>query len=180
MPSPSDPGARRQGVFLRLIAAERFLRGAFLIAVGIVLITHVHTDWGRVLRNEASRWGLHPSQGGLARVLHKLSALRPTAVGAYGAIAIAYGLLEGVEGYGLWRERRWAEHLTVVATSLLLIPEVWELANRFTTFKVLALIVNIVIVAYLLVRLRRTRPTKSDESAPHASSYRERREEHAS
>jgi uncharacterized membrane protein (DUF2068 family) len=127
----------------------------FLIVVGIVLLTHVHTDWGRVVSDEAGHWGLHPSNGGLGRALRRLSLLGSRQVGVFGGIAFAYGVLEVVEGYGLWMRHRWAEWLTVVATSLLFIPEVWELANRFSVLKVLALVVNAVVVGYLILRLRR-------------------------
>jgi uncharacterized membrane protein (DUF2068 family) len=70
-------------------------------------------------------------------------------------VALAYGALEGVEAYGLFRRRRWGEWLTVIATSLLLIPEGWEIAKNATFLKVGGLIVNLAIVAYLLWRLRR-------------------------
>jgi uncharacterized membrane protein (DUF2068 family) len=73
----------------------------------------------------------------------------------FGLVALAYGTLEGAEAYGLWRRRRWGEWLTVVATSLLFIPEVWELTKSTTLLKVGALLVNIAVVAYLLSRLRR-------------------------
>jgi len=146
--------AERTDRLLPWIAAERSLRAAFLIAVGRVLLTHAHTDWGRVLRDEATRWGLHPSNGGLGRVLRRISHIGPSRFGVYGAIAVGYGALEGVEAYGLWRRRRWAEWLTVVATSLVFIPEVWELATRPSVFKVVALIVNAAIVVYLIKRLR--------------------------
>jgi uncharacterized membrane protein (DUF2068 family) len=149
--------AERTDRLLPWIAAERALRAAFLIAVGLVLLTHVHTDWGRVLRQEAIRWGLHPSNGGLGRVLRRISHIGPSRVGVYGAVAVGYGALEGVEAFGLWRRRRWAEWLTVVATSLLFVPEVWELAKRPSAFKVAALIVNAAIVAYLIKRLRARR-----------------------
>ena len=70
------------------------------------------------------------------------------------SIALAYGVLEGVEAYGLWMQRRWAEWLTVFATSLLLIPEIWELTKSATVIKVGALIINLLVVGYLLRRLR--------------------------
>jgi uncharacterized membrane protein (DUF2068 family) len=63
-------------------------------------------------------------------------------------------MLEGFEAYGLFRKRRWGEILTVVATALLFIPEVWELLARPSAFKVGALVVNAAIVVYLLYRLR--------------------------
>ena len=38
-------------------------------------------------------------------------------------------MLEGAEAYGLWMRKRWGEWLTVVATSLFFIPEIWESAK---------------------------------------------------
>jgi uncharacterized membrane protein (DUF2068 family) len=65
--------------------------------------------------------------------------------------------LEAVEGYGLLRRRQWAEYLTVVATALLFIPEVQELHKHPTGLKIAALVVNVVIVVYLVIRLVRRR-----------------------
>ena len=59
-----------------------------------------------------------------------------------------------VEGIGLWFGRRWAEYLTVIATGLLIPLEIYELARKFTTPRVVALIVNVAIVIYLIVQLR--------------------------
>ncbi len=46
--------------------------------------------------------------------------------------------------------------LTVLATSLLLIPEAWELTKSISLLKVGGLLVNLLIVGYLLWRLRRS------------------------
>ncbi|MDQ3904668.1 MAG: DUF2127 domain-containing protein, partial [Actinomycetota bacterium] len=72
-------------------------------------------------------------------------------------IAVGYGALEAVEGYGLFRRQRWGEYLTVVSTALLLIPEVQELLKHPTWLKVGGLVLNVVIVVYLIVRLLRRR-----------------------
>ena len=66
-------------------------------------------------------------------------------------------MMEAVEGYGLFRRRQWAKYLTVVATALLFIPEVQELLNHPTGLKVAALLLNVVIVVYLVIRLIRRR-----------------------
>lgn len=140
------------------IAAERSLRAVALLIVGVVLVTHPDTNWSQTVLREARRAGFDPSHHALlARVVRNLSRISPGGFQAFGAAAIAYGVLEGVEGYGLWRRRRWAEWLTVVATSLLFIPEVWELVKRPTPLKAAALVVNTAIVVYLLYRLRRHR-----------------------
>ncbi len=137
------------------IAAERTVRAVGLIAIGIVLITHPHTDWGRSITDLAQHVGIDPSRNGIQRLIAKVQAISPDKYTIFGIIAIAYGVLEGVEGYGLWRRRRWAEYLTVVATSLLFIPEIYELTKTQTPLKIGALAANVAIVIYLIVRLRR-------------------------
>ena len=145
----------RSDRLLPWIAAERIVRAVLLMAAGVVLITHVHHDWAATVRHVARSFGLDPARSGVQRVAEKAGALRPTKLAAYGTIGFAYGGLEAVEGYGLWRRRTWAERLTVVATGILVIPEVWELSKRPSALKAVGLVVNLAIVAYLVVRLRR-------------------------
>jgi uncharacterized membrane protein (DUF2068 family) len=141
------------------IAAERTLRAVVLFVVGIALIANPHHNWGKTVANFARDLGLNPNSNGIQRIIHRLHAISSHRYAVFGVIAVAYGVLEAVEGYGLWRGRQWAEYLTVVATSLLFIPEIWEIANKPTPLKVGALLVNIAIVAYLIFRLRaRRRP----------------------
>jgi uncharacterized membrane protein (DUF2068 family) len=137
------------------IAAERSVRAVGLVAIGLVLITHPHTDWGKTITDLARHLGFDPSQNGIQRVIAKVRAISPNKYTVFGIIAIAYGVLEGVEGYGLFRRRVWAEYLTIVATALLFIPEIVELTKSLTPLKIGALLVNIAVVVYLAVRLRR-------------------------
>ncbi len=140
---------------LPFIATERVLRAVVLIAVGLVLLTHLHTDWQRTLTDFAERAGLNPNRNGIARLLNRAGALQSHQLARDGAIAVGYGLLEGLEGYGLFRRRSWAEYLTVFSTALLFIPEIDELIRQPTAFKVAALVLNLVIVIYLIFRLGR-------------------------
>jgi uncharacterized membrane protein (DUF2068 family) len=151
----SSPNTRRQDRLLPWIAAERGFRAVFLIVLGVVLVTHPHTDWAGEITHLAHQWGLDPSRN----VVHKIiDAVRKVHVGqnvVFGTIALGYGALEGAEAYGLARRRRWGEWLTLLATSILLIPEIWELIRKVTPLKVAALVVNLLVVAYLYWRLRR-------------------------
>jgi uncharacterized membrane protein (DUF2068 family) len=137
------------------IAAERGVRAVILVAVGVVLVTHTRTDWGRVVTTTARHLGLDPTRNAVEHVSGRARRLSSGKLRGYGAAAIAYGALEGAESYGLWRRRRWGEYLTVVATSLLFIPEIVELAKKPSPLKALTLAANAAIVAYLVVRLRR-------------------------
>lgn len=143
----------RNDRLLPWIAAERTLRTLALVAIGIVLLTHPHANWSHELSDLVQRLGLDPRSNWVQRLLHDAAKVSSSKNVVFGVIALAYGLLEGAEAYGLWHRRRWGEWLTVVATSLLLIPEIWELTKSATALKVGALVLNVVVVLYLLWRL---------------------------
>ena len=153
--STREDGGQDQSQLLPLLAAERTLRAVLLVGVGVILLTHVHTDWADLARRFIGRLGFDPSRNEIGRLISGLAGFGPRQAQRDGAIAIGYGALEAVEGYGLLRHRRWGEYLTVVATALLFIPELQELMKHPTGLKVGALVVNVLIVIYLIARLGR-------------------------
>lgn len=154
MLQPADASARSDRL-LPWIAAERAFRTIVLLAVGLVLVSHPHANWATEIAHLAQRLGLDPKGNWIQKIIDKVSKINANQDVVFGLVALAYGVLEGAEAYGLWRRRRWGEWLTVAATSLLFIPEIWELTKSATLLKVGALLVNITVVAYLLWRLRR-------------------------
>lgn len=146
---------RRRPLLLRLIAAERTIRGAALIAAGIYLFQHVGSDFGRIADRWMRRIELDPRTPFLHRIVQSLHRLTPNEVKIFAVAALAYGALELVEGVGLWLDRLWAEYLTVIATSLLVPLEVYELVRKPSLLKAAGLVVNVLIVLYLARRLRR-------------------------
>ena len=144
---------------IRLITIERFCKGAVLILGGIVLaVVSAKTDLHRFAQDaqdqlnlsEGSGWWRHLYEativrfGGLSRKKEELIAVG----------AILYGGLEGLEGAGLLFRRRWAEYLVLVATAAFLPLEIDELTRKPTALKVLALLVNLLIIGYLIWRKR--------------------------
>jgi uncharacterized membrane protein (DUF2068 family) len=159
LPRPSStvvqpPSAKRDRL-LPWIAAERALRAVVLLAVGLVLVTHPQADWASEISSVGRRLGLDPNGTGMRKVIEVVSKVKANRDVVFGVIALAYGVLEGVEAYGLWKRRRWGEWLTVFATALLLIPEAIELAKGATPLKLAGLLVNLLVVGYLVWRLRR-------------------------
>ncbi len=67
------------------------------------------------------------------------------------AIGLAgYALIELAEGAGLWLGQRWGEYLALVATSIFLPYEVYDLvAVKLTWLRVAALVINLLLVIYL-------------------------------
>jgi uncharacterized membrane protein (DUF2068 family) len=152
---------KKGGLVLRLIAAERLIRGTLLIGAGIYLLGHSASDLGRLADRIARAIELD-RRGFIKRLIDRIGHLSHHQVTLFGILALGYGVLELVEGYGLWRRYRWAEWLTVIATSLLIPFELYELVHRPTALKAAGLLVNVLIVIYLLRMV--TRGGGSEES----------------
>jgi uncharacterized membrane protein (DUF2068 family) len=71
------------------------------------------------------------------------------------AAAFAYAALFATEGVGLWLQKRWAEYLTVVATTSFIPFEVWEIVKKTAAVRVAFVLANVAIVIYLIAVLTR-------------------------
>jgi uncharacterized membrane protein (DUF2068 family) len=137
------------GRFVFLIALERTIRGVLLIAGGIYLTIHTGHDISKLAYDLVRSFDLDPDRPFFKHTLDRLSRLHGHEVAVFGAGAIAYGALELVEGVGLFKRKRWAEWLTVIATSLLVPFEVYEVVHKVSVLKAAGLAVNVVVVLYL-------------------------------
>ena len=137
---------------LRLIALFKFCKAVLLVIVGLGALQLLDPE----VAARAQRWvaalASSNDRSAVQRVLALVGGLSPRHLEALGVGAFLYALLFTIEGVGLWRGRRWAEYLTVVAT-LSLVP--LELLRAVTPARVAALVVNLAVVAYLIGRMRR-------------------------
>jgi uncharacterized membrane protein (DUF2068 family) len=149
---------------LRLIAIERILRGVLLFAAGVYLLFHLNTDFGRLSERVIRAIELDPRRPFLHNIVAYLHHLHTSEIRIAAIIALGYGVLELVEGTGLWLDQLWAEYLTVIATSLLIPFELYELVNRPSVWKAGGVVVNVAIVGYLaqLLRRRSRRPLRTE------------------
>jgi uncharacterized membrane protein (DUF2068 family) len=152
----------RDRYVLRLIALDRvvhFLVLGVLAAAVFLFATNrdaLSQTFYRVLDAVQGGFGGPTGEGGggILGELQKAFAAKPSTLWIVGLILAAYAVLEGLEAVGLWRGKRWAEYLTFIATTLLLIPEVYELTGTITIIKIITLIINLVVVGYLLFAKR--------------------------
>ena len=142
---------------LRLIALEKFLRGALLMIVGIKLLTLVGDNVHQWAVDLVQQHGVDLGHRWVQSGLDKLRGVSDNQVEAFGIVAFLYSLLMMVEGVGLWLGYRWAEYVTIVSTSLLMPLEIYEMGEKFTFVRLGLLIVNIAIVVYLILRVRSER-----------------------
>jgi uncharacterized membrane protein (DUF2068 family) len=148
-----DPPRTR--LVLRLIAVERSLRGVLLLAAGTYLLFHLSTDFGHLAERIIRSVDIDPRQHFFHRIVARLHRLHAHELRIAGIAAIGYGALALVEGAGLWLDQLWAEYLTVIATSLLIPFELYELAIHPSLWKAGGIFINVLIVVYLAAALRR-------------------------
>jgi uncharacterized membrane protein (DUF2068 family) len=156
----TDPPRTR--LVLRLIAVERSVRGVLLLVAGTYLLFHLSTDFGHLAERIIRGVELDPRQHFLHRIVARLHRLRAHELRIIALGALGYGALELVEGVGLWLDRLWAEYLTVIATSLLIPLELYGLAIHPTLWKAGGLCINVLIVVYLALALRRRQASGSN------------------
>jgi uncharacterized membrane protein (DUF2068 family) len=80
-------------------------------------------------------------------------------------IALLYSSMRFVEAFGLWFGMRWAEWFALLSGSVYLPIEIYELAKGFTWIKIGLLTVNLCIVLYMAIVLRRNRLSLIKESS---------------
>jgi len=73
------------------------------------------------------------------------------------ALAFLYAVVRLVEAYGLWHMRLWAEWFAIIAGSVYLPVEIYEIFKRVTWMRATVLLINVFIVAYLVRVLLRSR-----------------------
>jgi uncharacterized membrane protein (DUF2068 family) len=118
--------------------------------------------------NLVDQFRVDPDNRYLASLLAKIGLVDDRKLEELGFLTLIYASLFYTEGIGLWLGKRWAEYLTVVATCSLVPIEVYEFAKRMTPIRGTLLIGNLVIVAYLIVVLKRG--GKHHQPAPVAES----------
>ena len=155
--------------FMQVIAVFKFLKAILFVlaalgAFGLMQhgIAERAREWGTALVFTS---GQHLVRRSIAFV----TGLSREKIAALGLVALFYAALFATEGVGLWREKRWAEYLTVIATGSLIPFEVWEMIQGPTPMRFAAFALNVVVVVYLVVRLRRPRAETSEtERLPNA------------
>jgi uncharacterized membrane protein (DUF2068 family) len=149
------PRQPRRDVVLRLIAGFKLVKGLLLLVLGVATINLRHRDVTDVLGTWVDQLHLDPGGRFVEQAMVYAADLAPRRLVAIGIGMLAYAALLLTEGFALWSRRRWAEYLTIVATGAFIPLELYEIARHPRFTRVDVLIVNLVIVWYLLARLRR-------------------------
>lgn len=161
---------RSHNGLIRAVALFKFMKAATLIAGGIGIFKLVHHDVASTLHHWILDLGLDPGRRFVGEAIQRVTSLSPQKIRDVGIVSFVYAGLFLTEGIGLWLLKRWAEWFTVIITSSLLPVEIYEIFQRPTAIRILVMLVNVLVVAYLLYRIKTEHKTLQDHRAGNRAS----------
>lgn len=148
------PERAHQSRGLWVIAAFKLLKGLALLAVGIGAHNLINKDLDEVVDHWVDFFRIDPNNHYIHGLLERFTDLDPQRLKALSFGTFFYAAVLLTEGVGLAMGKRWAEYFTIIVTSSFIPLEIYEIARRITAMKVVLLLINIAVVAYLAVEVR--------------------------
>jgi uncharacterized membrane protein (DUF2068 family) len=149
----------RDVVIMRALAIERVVRAVVftLVATGVLAVRGTHGRLQSAFENElplirplANQIGWNPDNSKLLQRIDHAFSLSPTTLAWIAAGVFGYAAIELIEAIGLWLMTRWGEYFAVIATGVFLPLEVYEITEKVTAFRAIALVINVAAVVWLL------------------------------
>jgi uncharacterized membrane protein (DUF2068 family) len=155
--------ALRSAFVLRFLAIERFVRGLLILLLGAAILQFKSSQVSvrQLFEKDLSaakplfdQLGWNATDSGLIHSIEKALNAKGSTLNLVAAFLLFYGVLQLTEGVGLWLLKRWGEYFAVVATSLFLPLEIYELSEKVTLLRLGAFLLNVAAVLYLLLSKR--------------------------
>jgi uncharacterized membrane protein (DUF2068 family) len=155
MSSPDTPATHHKG--LRTIALLEAAKGAIVLVIGFGLLSFLGRDADVFAEHLVNRLHLNPAHHYPHVFIQAMAEVTDSKLWLLAGLAALYALLRFAEAYGLWYQRRWAEWLAALSGGVYVPVEIYEISHRASWLKVGALVVNVIIVAYMVWLLTETR-----------------------
>jgi uncharacterized membrane protein (DUF2068 family) len=147
------------------IGAFKLLQALLFISLGIGALRLLHKDLMDVADHVILAMRFNPEGRFVSLFLDKVALIDPHRLKQISAVVFSIAALDIIEGTGLVLERVWAEYVTLVLTASFLPWEFFEILRHATWIRVVLLLINLAVVAYLLyyvkVRIRQRRERRN-------------------
>lgn len=144
---------QEKGRLLRWIAVFKLIKAVLLVAVAVGAFNLIGSD----VEAEIRRWShaLHLHGRYVDEAIARVGGLDEHDLAKLGVGTLVYAAVFAAEGVGLWMRRLWAEYVTVLVSTSFIPFEVYETVKRFTPTRVAMIVLNVAVVVYLILRLRK-------------------------
>jgi uncharacterized membrane protein (DUF2068 family) len=156
--APSRTGHARG---LLLVGLFKLSKAIFFSAVGAGALHLVHKNVSDVVLHIIDALRIDPESRFVGIVMDRVELINIHQLRRAGVLSFLYAAVCVVEGTGLVMEKGWAEYFTVILTAMGLPWESYELLERYSPYKVVLLIINLVVLVYLVWVLKK----KKEEEA---------------
>ena len=133
----------------------KLIKSILLVAAGIGALRLLHRDVADVVERWIDVLRVDPDNRFIHSVLVRVLTVNDRSLKEISAGTFAYAALFLTEGTGLLLRKRWAQYFTIIVTTSFLPVEVYEFARHASVAKLLVILLNVAIIGYLVVRLRR-------------------------
>ena len=136
---------------LRMVAFVEALKGfaALLGAYFLVRMIRHDVDFEEAAEHILFFFHISPRHHLTRQFLEAAQQLSGASIASIFGIAIAYATLRFLEGYGLWKQRAWAEWLAIVSGCLYIPFEIEKVVRRPNQLHWVILGINVVVVLYI-------------------------------
>ena len=145
-----SPKARARTHGVRVVAVFEAAKGALVVAAGLGLLSLVHHDLQATAERLVQHSHLNPARHYPRIFIEAAARMNDSRLVSLAALAFFYSAVRFIEAYGLWHMRVWAEWFAIVAGSIFLPIEIYEIYRRATWMRGMVLLTNLVIIAYLV------------------------------
>lgn len=131
------------------------LKGAIVLCAGFGVLSLLHRDLERLAISLVTRLHIDPDAHYAGIFIEAAAHTTDTRLWGVAALALVYSVLRLCEAYGLWFDHRWGLWFGVASGAIYLPVELYELWHKPGLIKVGALVVNLAVIVYLVLRLRK-------------------------
>lgn len=167
-PASQGPAVRRgdevrSSFILRIFAIDRFFRALLFGAAAYAIWrfefrrASIEQAFNRdlpVVRTLFRQLGYDIDHSKLVGLISRALTLSNGSIRLLAGGLLAYAVIELVEGVGLWLGKRWGEYFAMIATSIFLPYEIYDLAEKITVTRVVFFAINLALVLYLVITKR--------------------------
>ncbi len=146
-----------------MFAVERGLRAIIFGALAIAIwqfstsrmsIEQAYDSALPELRAFLRQLGFNVNHSKLLGLIQHAFKLTPHTLALLALAAGAYAVIEVIEAMGLWLLKRWGEYFAMIATSVGIPYEIYDLTAKVTVLRVVAFVINVALVVYLVLTKR--------------------------
>jgi uncharacterized membrane protein (DUF2068 family) len=138
---------------LRAVAVCEGTKGVLVLAVGLGLLGFIHRDLQQIAEDVVRHLHLNPSARFPRVFLMVASRLDGVQLWTVAVGTLVYSGLRFLEAVGLWKDRSWAKWLGAISGGIYIPVEIYEVARKATTMRLVLMTLNAAVVAYLLWNL---------------------------